>query len=236
MKSRISILIPCHNEAGTIEQSYHRLTDFLRGKYNYEIILEEDGSSDGTDEIICRIAEKDSRVTALTFPGRRRGKGWGLRKCFRAARGDLIIVVDAELPISTAVIERFVDESRNADIIIGSRFLRSGSHRPRYRDLLSKGYNLLSRMLFELNTTDIQCGYKLIKREVLNSIELRLNGFEMDTELVVKARSKGFRIKEIPVDWIQRRDSKVNVLTQSVRMLFGLVVIKLWELLEKQKF
>jgi hypothetical protein len=58
----------------------------------------------------------------------------------------------------------------------------------------------------------------------------------MDTELVVKARSKGFRIKEIPVDWIQRRDSKVNVLTQSVRMLFGLVVIKLWELLEKQKF
>ncbi|MCW1296189.1 MAG: glycosyltransferase family 2 protein [Candidatus Parvarchaeota archaeon] len=225
----ISIVVPCYNEEKNIEKCYRDITTELikLGIKDYEIIFEQEGSTDRTLEIMKKIEKLDKRVIALDLGNKRKGKGFGLRACFEKAHGELIITMDADLSVKPDIIKKFMDESKENDIIIASRFIRGGeSRRPILRNFLSFCYNLISRILLNVDVRDAQSGFKAIKKEVIKNIELKIDGFEIDTELLAKAKKMGFRIKEVPATWIQAKESKVNPIIDSLKMLKGL--IKIW--------
>jgi glycosyltransferase involved in cell wall biosynthesis len=230
----ISIVVPCYNEEKNIEKCYRDITTELikLGIKDYEIIFEQEGSTDRTLEIMKKLEKLDNKVVALELGEKRRGKGFGLRECFKRARGEVIIMMDADLSISPSIIKRFIQEIKENDIVIASRFISGGeSKRPFFRNLLSFFYNSISRVLLGINIKDAQSGFKAIRKEVVNSIELKINGFEIDTELLAKAKKKGFKIKEIPATWIQAKESRVNPVIDSLKMLSGL--FKIWFELRK---
>lgn len=192
----------------------------------YEIIMEEDGSTDRTGEIIKRIAEKDTHVKALSFPERRMGIGWGLKKLFEAASGDLLVTCDADLAVNPSVIKKFLTESKNADVVIATRCFKESNY-PLLRKICSKTYNLMSRLLFGIKIRDTQSGFLGLHKKVFDDIDLWFNGFVANLEIIVKAKKAGYIIKEIPVEYSHRKESHFFILRHGLRMLIDTIFLRL---------
>jgi glycosyltransferase involved in cell wall biosynthesis len=192
----------------------------------YEIIMEEDGSTDRTGEIIKRIAKKDAHVKALSFPEKRRGIGWGLKKLFKAASGDLLITCDADLAVNPSIIKKFLTESKKADVIIASRCFE-GSNYPLLRRICSKTYNLMNRLLFGIKIRDTQSGFLSLHKKVFDDIDLWFDGFVTNLEIIVKAKKAGYVIKEIPVEYSHRKESHFFLLKHGLRMMVDTIFLRL---------
>lgn len=194
----ISVVIPCYNEADWIEKTHNRVKKELEKlELDYEIILEQDGSTDGTDKIIKNIAKKHKNTRAFSFK-KRRGKGFGLKFCFGKAKGD-IIMMDADLAAGIGVIEKFL--KTRGDIIIATGYERGVNK----RGFLSLLYKSLVLVIFGLNLDYIQSGFKMIRKNVINNLDLEIKSMAFDTELVLKANKQGYKIKEIKTSWNQRK-------------------------------
>jgi glycosyltransferase involved in cell wall biosynthesis len=220
-----SIVIPIYNEAEIIEKNVRNLKTFLEKiSKSYEIILEQDGSTDKTPEILEKLSHDDSHIVYLSYP-LKMGKGWGLRKAFAKARGDLIIMMDMDFSIDPEIIYKFLKLKQDADIIIAERYVKK-NEMPFFRFFFSRIYNIITRFLFGLNINDTQSGFKAIKNKVLKNIELKSNGFEIDVELLSKAHKKKFIIKEIPVNYIYREKTKFSLLKHGIKTLLN--TFKIW--------
>jgi len=238
MSDKISIIIPAHNEASCLRESIRAIEEAVsRLEASYEIIIAEDGGSDGTDVIAEELAVENPYISHL-HSDERLGKGGSLKRAIGVAQGELIIYMDADLATSLDHLpEIFELIECGYDIAIGSRNIKGSKvKRPLSRTIASIAYNFLVRVLFKDGIHDHQCGFKGFRRKVLESIveDIESNDFLFDTELIVRAKRGGFSIFEFPVVWAEPkgRNSKVQLLRDGVLMGIKLLKlrVKLWRL------
>lgn len=198
----ISLVIPMYQEEENIEHAVATAVDALRG-WDHEIVVVDDASTDRGPGIVRRLAERDPRIRLVTHE-RNRKLGASLRTGFAAARGDLVLYMDADLPFDPHEIPRAVRamEVTRADMIAGYRIDRTmeGVRRAIY----SLAYNGLIGLLFGWPHRDINFSFKLMRREVLDAIDLRAEGSLIDAELIVKAKNLGFSIQQLGLDYFPR--------------------------------
>lgn len=196
-------MIPVYNEVGTIQEIVSRVQAVDLEK---EIIIVDDGSTDGTRELLQEITLSQDNVRVL-YHDRNQGKGAALRTGFEGATGDIVIIQDADLeydPREYPVLLEPILDGR-ADIVYGSRFL-GGPHRVLFfwHYLGNKFLTLLSNAVTNLNLTDMETCYKVFKREVLAGMNLKSNRFGFEPEFTVKIAKKDCRIYEVPISYSGR--------------------------------
>lgn len=219
--------MPCFNEEKIIERSYRRIKKVLEDiELDYEIILEEDGSTDNTGKIIKKIAEADDHVKALSFPRKRMGIGWGYNKLFQAATGDFIVTTDADLAVNPNLIKKFIEECKNVDIVVASRYFSTNGY-PLNRLIFSRMYNFFNRLMFGIKIKDTQVGFQILKRKILDDLHLEFNGFVTNLEILVKAKKRGYKIKEIPVKYSHRDNGAFSIIKNGPRTLFDTFLLRL---------
>lgn len=227
----ISIVLPAYNEASRLKKAVETVKKYLdRNGYDYEIIIAEDGSTDGTDKIAAELASNDEKVVHL-HSDERLGKGGAITRAFKEAKGDILISMDVDLSTDMKHLKQLIDAIvvEGYDIAIGSRLLKdSKTERPFKRSLASKAYNFLVRLLLGSKLHDHQCGFKAFKREVILEIvdQVKDKHWFWDTEVLVLAQRKGYRIKEFPVEWKQGTDTKVKFGRDLVYMLSQ--ILRMW--------
>ncbi|RLG41963.1 MAG: hypothetical protein DRO05_02510 [Thermoproteota archaeon] len=224
----ISVVVPAYNEERTIEECFKRIYSVLKDSgYEFEVLLEQDGSSDQTPHIIEELSRKFENVEAISFP-ERRGKGFGIRKCLERVRGDIIVLIDADLEYPPEKIPEMVEIISNgeADIVVARRV---NSRRCFVRSFLSSIYRFILLVLFGKNFHDPQSGLKAVKREVIDEIwPIASDGFEIDAEILIKAHNNGFKISYVPIKYAYRGESKVSVLKDPLKMLSSLIKWRLY--------
>jgi glycosyltransferase involved in cell wall biosynthesis len=193
--------MPVFNEAGTIREILNRVQALPHAK---EIIVVDDGSLDGTRELLRALAGGEVRVF---FHGQNRGKGAAVRTGIAHARGDVVVIQDADLEYHPRDIPALLGpiERGEADVVFGSRFL-GGPHRVLnfWHYVGNRLLTLLSNMLTNLNLTDMETGYKLFRVEVLRQIELESERFGFEPEITAKVARLGCRIFEQPISYSGR--------------------------------
>jgi glycosyltransferase involved in cell wall biosynthesis len=194
----LSVVMPCFNEKDTIEEIIRRV---LAVKLRIELIVVDDVSTDGTIEILERLQQELGFV--LLKQPRNGGKGAALRRGFAAITGDMLIIQDADLEYSPEEYPQLTTliTSGRADVVFGSRFLRDASRVP--ADALPG--NLLitffTNVLYNTMLTDMETCYKLMRVDVLRSMELKSNGFGIEPEITAKVFKRGYKVYEVPISY-----------------------------------
>lgn len=200
----LSVVVPCFNEASTLKAVIDRV---LLSPFTAEVIIVDDGSTDGTTQIAKDLAAEHSRVCALE-QGVNQGKGAALRRGFSEASGPFVIVQDADLeynPEDFGVVLEPLLEGR-ADVVYGSRFLAGRPHRVLYY-WHSLGNNLLttiSNMFTNVNLTDMETCYKAFRIEVLRSFAIEEDRFGFEPEITAKVAKGGWRMYEVGISYSGR--------------------------------
>jgi glycosyltransferase involved in cell wall biosynthesis len=200
----VSLFFPAWNEEAYVERAVARAQDALSEVTDdYEIIIVNDASTDGTREIAEDLAHRDGRIRVVSHEQNLK-LGGALKTGFREARKDIVVYSDIDLPFDLSEVQRAIRlmEYLEADLVCGYRLDRT-SEGPK-RILYSYAYNLLIRGLFGVYIKDINFSFKVVRREVLRSITLKSEGSFIDAELVCKAIRKGYRVFQIGVDYFPR--------------------------------
>ncbi|MDP7081241.1 MAG: glycosyltransferase [Candidatus Undinarchaeales archaeon] len=226
----VSIVIPCHNEERNVERAVTETLGSLGG-LDLEVLVEEDGSTDRTAEIARSLAEGDPRIRVLSFPEERLGKGGGFARAAGKATKDVIVLMDADLAVHPREVLRALDRMQGGvAMVIGSREV-AGSKRmvdqTPARRVAGKAFSLLVRTMFWLPFNDLQCGFKVMRREVIETTTLTHLGWEFDTELIWKALRAGFTVEEMGVHWTEGGDSRLRIYPDAFNMLWGLILLRL---------
>jgi glycosyltransferase involved in cell wall biosynthesis len=200
---QLSIVIPAYNEEATLEEIVRRVE---RVPVDKEIIVVDDSSVDDTPRIAGRL-EAEGRIRYLRHD-RNQGKGAALRTGFAAARGDMVVVQDADLEYDPEELPALMAPilANKADVVFGSRFKGDGPHRVLYfwHSVANNLLTLASNMLTDLNLTDMETCYKVFRREVLQQIVLEENRFGFEPEITAKVAKAGCRVYEIGISYSGR--------------------------------
>lgn len=197
----LSVFLPAYNEEANVAQAVERVSAVAAQLgIEYEIIVVNDGSRDRTGDIVREMLPRVPHLRLEEhYPNR--GYGGALKAGFAAAKGEWIAFVPADNQFDFSEIGRFLALRNQADIICGYRAKRQDNF---IRRLNAFGWNTLVRLLFGYLCRDIDCGFKLVHRRVLEQVHLVSNGAMIDTELLAGARARGFRIAEVPVTHLPR--------------------------------
>jgi glycosyltransferase involved in cell wall biosynthesis len=201
---RLSVVMPVYNERDTIETVVSRVNAV---SLKIELVAVDDGSTDGSREILSRLAD-EGRIDRLLLHEKNRGKGAALASGFAAASGDIIIVQDADLEYDPAeyrkVLQPILDD--RADVVYGSRFFGGEPHRVLYywHYVGNRFLTLVSNMVTNLNLSDMETCYKCFRREVLDGIDVEERGFGVEPELTAKVARAGWRVYEVGVSYSGR--------------------------------
>lgn len=196
----VTVVMPAYNEAATIGECLQRV---LRQPLVTEVLVIDDASTDGTDRLVLDLAVQEPRLRLERHP-QNRGKGAALRTGFALARGDIVIVQDADLEYDPedyqAVLRPILNE--RADVVFGTRFL-GGEHRVLYfwHRVGNAVITLFSNAFTNLNLSDIETGMKVFRRLVLERVVIEENRFGVEPELVAKIAALGVRVYEVPVSY-----------------------------------
>jgi glycosyltransferase involved in cell wall biosynthesis len=197
----LSIVVPLFNEEENLPELAQTVFDVLGERQEFvELLLIDDGSQDRTAQIATDIAARDSRVRLVKHE-RNRGLGAAMRTGFAAARGELILYTDADLPFDLRLIPEIWSLGAPDTIVAGCRSNRGEGPR---RWLLSRSYNILCRMLLGLDVQDVNFACKLIPRRALRLIQLASEGSFIDAELLIECRRQGMTIREFPMTYYPR--------------------------------
>ena len=221
----LTVVIPCYNEEQRLPRTLEQIERFLAGRpASYELILVDDGSADGTRQVMDRAAERNRSVRVEALP-HNRGKGRALAAGVESARGKEILLTDADLSTPIEELDKLQAAlSDGAGIAIASRALRGSRvevSQPLYRVIMGKGFNLIVQAVLLPGIWDTQCGFKLFRAEVAHRVFAGLvtDGFGFDPEVLYRARRQGVKIVEVPVVWRNSAPTKVSALRSSLDML-----------------
>jgi glycosyltransferase involved in cell wall biosynthesis len=223
----LSIIIPAYNEEKRIKDTLEKLVERFNNSCEILIVSE---SSDKTDDIVINTS-KTAPFVKLVPSTKRLGKGGAFKKGFENSRGEIVVLLDSDLPVFLSDVENVIATISEVDVAVASREVEGTKilvYPPRVRVYAGKAFSRLFNLLFDLNVKDTQCGCKAFKREVLEKVlpTVESNGFEFDAELLFRCKKMGYSIKEVPVNWSYKPDSKLNLFKDTVSM--GKGVLKLW--------
>ena len=208
-RMKISVVMPCYNEINTIETIIQKVLSVNPGM-DLELVIVDDASSDGTRGYLENL-NTHHNVKAVFHPTNR-GKGAALRTGFANASGDIIIIQDADLEYDPAEYPKLLKPilDGKADVVYGSRFIGSESHRVLYfwHSLANRFLTLLSNVFTNLNLTDMEVCYKVFHRKVLEKIELKEDRFGFEPEFTAKVARSGFRVYEVGISYYGRTYSE----------------------------
>ncbi|MCL2642751.1 MAG: glycosyltransferase family 2 protein [Candidatus Bathyarchaeota archaeon] len=230
MQLDVTVVLPALNEVDIIEQTVEKISQTLQTcGCSYEIIIAEDGSTDGTDK-------KAAKLTQLSYvrhlhSDKRLGRGKALSNSFRQSNGNVLIYMDVDLATDLKHLSQLIHAVTVEGYLLatGSRRLsQSNAKRTLTRIFISKIYNFMVRLVLRSKIKDHQCGFKAFQRETLLSLldEVTANHWFWDTEILVRAQRKGYKVKEFPVEWMGTRETKVKLFHDSFDM--GLQIFILW--------
>ena len=230
---KISVIIPMYNEEKIIENTAKEVCEYMTERFGageFEVLFSNDGSLDGCAEAVRSLKLDGVRVTGYE---KNRGKGCAVRTAMLEAEGDFVMFTDADLAYGTEVIGKLYERyeaSRSAGLFIGSRNIGDDGYDGYtfLRKIMSKTYIKVLGIVGGFKLTDSQCGCKGFTNEACKRIFslCTVDGFAFDFEAIMIADKMGYKIEEIPVKIINHRESKVNIIKDTLRMLNDLKKIK----------
>jgi dolichyl-phosphate beta-glucosyltransferase len=227
-----SVVIPAYNESARIRPTLDEILRYVQEqKWDAEILVVNDGSSDDTVQIVREYGMLHPEVLLIENPGNR-GKGYSVRNGMLHARGDICLFTDADLssPITEAP-KLFDAIAGGADIAIGSRWLRSElqtERQPLLRQAFGRIFNLVLRVILGLHFADTQCGFKAFRRDAAQRIFplQKIERWGFDPEILFLARRAGLRVEEIPVVWAHSPGTRLSPFRDGVRMFVEVLRIR----------
>jgi glycosyltransferase involved in cell wall biosynthesis len=207
---KLSIIVPVYNERATVAEIIDRV---LRVPVEKEIIIVDDGSTDGTAEALAPLAGREG-ITLLSHGGNR-GKGAAIRTGLAAATGDYVLVQDADLEYDPDDYQRLLDPVRKgkATIVYGSRFTGERRNMFFHHWVGNRFLTLVTNLLYNSTLSDMETCYKLFRRDIICSLPLRANRFEFEPEVTAKVLKRGHRIYEVPVSYAGREFAEGKKIT-----------------------
>jgi len=224
---RVDIILPVYNEERRLERGVNKLYQFLKRDFPipWRIIIANNGSTDNTLNIVQSLCLQFPEIEFIHLE--EKGRGRALRQAMLSSDADFVGYMDIDISTDLNAFPQLIQALiEGADIAIGSRHLPSSKViRSLKRGFFSRGYNLLLKALFSVNIKDAQCGFKALRRAAAQQLLplVRDNGWFFDTELLILAQKRGYHIKEIPVSWVEDKDSKVNILKTVAEDIKGLI-------------
>jgi len=222
----VEIVIPVYNEHAVLEASVRMLHGYLSAgfPFSWQITIVDNASTDGTLQVARRLMYELPEVGAMHL--REKGRGRALRAAWLASGAEVVAYMDVDLSTDLAALLPLVAPlmSGHSDVAIGTR-LHPAAHvaRSARRELISRAYNRLLRLALRANFSDAQCGFKAIRGDVAHELIPHVADQEwfFDTELLVLAQRRGLRIHEVPVDWVEDLDSRVDIVPTALADLRG---------------
>ena len=206
---KLSILIPCYNERATIEQILQEVADVSLGSTKKEVVIVDDGSTDGTRDILKKLAAKDSSLK-LYFQEVNQGKGAALKRGILESTGDVVVIQDADLEYDPQEYKRLLYpiERGHADVVYGSRFIGGEPHRIIYyrNQVANKFLTTLSNMFTGLNLTDMETCYKMLRGDLARELaqHLKAQRFGFEPEITARVAKSNARVYEIGISYYGR--------------------------------
>ena len=230
MPASVDIVIPVYNEEEALPHSIERLTRFLTENVPnpWRIVIADNASIDGTRRVSERLAQHYPNVDYFYIP--QKGRGRALRATWLASEADLVSYMDVDLSTDLLHFPQLVEALESGyDLAIGSRLSReSRVTRGFKREFVSRSYNLLIKSMFFTPFPDAQCGFKALTRHAAQSIipSIENNNWFFDTELLIIAAKRGYRIKSVPVKWDDDPTSTVNITGTAIEDIKGLLRLR----------
>jgi len=221
----VSIVLPMFNEKESIGAAIRNAAGFLSSRYaGSEIIVIDDGSTDGSFEVVEQLKKEFSSLKCIHFD-KNKGIGRALRTALGEAKNSIILYTDSDWPVSNDVLKEAFDllNRENADLVVG---YRKGKRELFYRKVYSFLYNFFVRVVFGLGFKDTNCPLKLIRKKVIDNIILRSDGPFIDAELLVRSRNKGYKIVELVYLNIPRKSghSKFNSFSGVIKAMSSTLI------------
>jgi glycosyltransferase involved in cell wall biosynthesis len=233
----VDIVIPVLNEAHVLEKSVDAACAYLSSSFphRWQIVIVDNGSTDGTQAVARSIAGRRPDVRFLHL--QQRGRGRALRHAWLQSKADVVCYMDVDLSTDLKHLSELVESivTNGYDISIGSRLMRdSAVKRSRKREAISRIYNVFLKLVLATRFSDAQCGFKAVSRRAVEEIipQVEDQSWFFDTEMLVLAEKQGYRIKDIPVAWVEDDDSRVKIFRTAWDDIKGVFRLRrlLWKL------
>ncbi len=232
----ITIVLPVYNEQLILKDNTLKVLDFCHQniKSDWQIVISDNASTDNTQSIGQQLAQQYPNIKYYRTANH--GKGSGVIEAWQAYPSHIYIFMDADLSTNLKSLPTLIQEINNYDIVVGSRFIKGAQVKRSFkRKIFSSGLRTILKILFNLKVKDTPCGFKAVNQKVVDQIlpHIKNTTWFFDTELLILAQRRGFKIKEIPVTWHesphQDRKSKVsliNVIIDYIKNIYSIYVRK----------
>ncbi|HEX4307235.1 MAG TPA: glycosyltransferase family 2 protein [Solirubrobacterales bacterium] len=223
MAAGLSILIPVYNEQATVKSAIGRILDTTYPVDSVELVIVNDGSTDGTDAVLADLAAVDSRINLVTHE-RNAGKGEAIKTAIKHATGNYSAIMDADLEYEPSDIGKLLEPilRGEAEVVFGSRGFESHSAFNFWFVMGNKGVTLVANVLFNCYLSDIMTCHKVMSTEIWRSLNLKCEGFDIEPEITGNVLARGHRVYEVPVRYRARGREEGKKLTA----LDGLRVVR----------
>ena len=229
----LSVIIPAYNEESRLPKTLESVYQYLKNRGgSFEVVVVDDGSHDNTSDLVLEYGKEHPEVRLLSYQPNR-GKGFAVRSGMMAAKGERMLIDDADGSSPIEEVARLEQALANgADVAIGSRAKPDESREVKallHRKFIGNTFNAIVQSLLLPGLYDTQCGFKLFKREAARDIFSvnRIDGFGFDVEVLYIAKMRSYKIEELAINWANMEGSKVNVLVDSPKMLLEVLKVTL---------